>query len=240
MARIVSGPQASASAANSSRFSPRSSGAASITRSHSARSARLVGRAGAIACRGGVRIAPHPLRDALRQGGVELFDVRTPAPPRRGRAEPGLVAAQGGDLGDARRPSCRRRRHRPARRRSTALELRLALLEEGLHPLDPVLGRHRQLVEAALVLEAGARAPSPRRRAPPAWRAGSRSAAARRSSAASAIASSSQSPSFADLVDEAHPERLVGVEAAAGEDVAPSPAACRGRGRGAACRRRRG
>ncbi len=41
LARIVSGPQASASAANSLRFSSRSSGAASITRSHSPRSSRL-------------------------------------------------------------------------------------------------------------------------------------------------------------------------------------------------------
>ncbi len=41
LARIVSAPQAAASAANSSRFSSRSSGAASTTRSHSPRSARL-------------------------------------------------------------------------------------------------------------------------------------------------------------------------------------------------------
>ncbi len=41
LARIVAGPHASASEANSLRFRARSSGAASITRSHSARSARL-------------------------------------------------------------------------------------------------------------------------------------------------------------------------------------------------------
>ncbi len=41
VARIVSGPQVSARAANSSRFSPRSSGAASITSSQPARSPML-------------------------------------------------------------------------------------------------------------------------------------------------------------------------------------------------------
>ena len=41
LARIVSGPQVSASAANSFRFSSRSSGAASTTRSQSARSSML-------------------------------------------------------------------------------------------------------------------------------------------------------------------------------------------------------
>src|SRR6478672_7698356 len=34
------------------------------------------------------------------------------------------------------------------------LEVRLALLEEGAHPLDAVLGGHRELVQAALVLQA--------------------------------------------------------------------------------------
>ena len=42
LARIALGPQASASAANSARFSSSSSGAASTTRSHSPRSSRLV------------------------------------------------------------------------------------------------------------------------------------------------------------------------------------------------------
>ena len=75
--------------------------------------------------------------------------------------EPGLVAAQRRDLGDpgahrAGPDDADRRLSLLTRRPSTvSLELRLALLEEGGHALDPVLGRHRQLVEAALVLEPG-------------------------------------------------------------------------------------
>ncbi len=101
LARIASGLQATASAAKSSRFSPRSSGAASITRSHSARSPMLCGGADA-----GAGARRRPLRS------------RGPSwPPSRGRGgggrcaglerlghrvvQAGLIAAERGDLGDA-------------------------------------------------------------------------------------------------------------------------------------------
>ena len=241
MARIASGPQASASSAKSSRFSSRSSGAASITRSQPARSASSSAAADAAAG------APRPPpRSSAR--------ARRPSPaPRRSRSAPassasgtgswrrGLVAAERGDLGD---PGAHRAGADDADPRSTAhsaLELRLALLEEGLHPLDPVLGRHRQLVEPPLALEPGARAPSPRRRAPPAWRAGRRSAAARRRSAPARSPRSASRRFFDDLVDEAPAASAIcGVEAAAGQHVLHRPLLAERPGPGAGCRRRRG
>src|SRR6185503_2918832 len=53
----------------------------------------------------------------------------------------------------SRRPWSRRR---PLRGLSPAAELRLALLQEGVHALDAVLRGHRELVEPALVVETGA------------------------------------------------------------------------------------
>ena len=72
-----------------------------------------------------------------------------------------------------RRPSCRRRRPRG----SPPAELRRALLDERGHALHPVLGRHRQLEQAPLLLEPGAQRRSRRPPARPACR-GARPAAA--------------------------------------------------------------
>ena len=155
------GPQTAASAANSSRFSSRFSGAASITSSQSARSSRLA-RGADPAC--------SPRRRRPRSSALARRPWSAPArsrsmPRLERRRRPGRAGASRSRRaprpGRSRRPSSRRRRRRPARRSShSALELRLALLEERPHPLDPVLGRHRQLVEPALVVEAGGEAVS--------------------------------------------------------------------------------
>ena len=99
LARIAPGPQASARPANSSRFSPRSSGAASTTRSHSPRSPMLVAAPTRSLATFGSRFAPQALRRALGQAPVQPLDARL---ERRwdGVVETGLVAAQGSDLGD--------------------------------------------------------------------------------------------------------------------------------------------
>ena len=219
VARIASGPQASARAANSSRFSSRSSGAASTTRSQSAEvgEARRRRRRGRWRRRRPPR-SSSPVAAPLASAALQPLDARLSSAPGPGRAAgsrsrraqaiwaipapivPGADDADG-PLDPLQRPS----------------ELRLALLEEGLHALDPVLGRHRQLVEAALVLEAGGERgllggehgllgePRGDRRA------------ARRPRAASSIASSSQRIVGDDLVDQAHRLRLGGVEAPAGQ-----------------------
>ena len=92
--------------------------------------------------RGRARTAAEPALERLRERVVQV----------------GLEAGQAGDLRDARRPSCPRRRRRASRGRRRRLtgprNLGPALLEERLHALDAVLGRHRQLVEPALVREA--------------------------------------------------------------------------------------
>ena len=98
LARIVCGPQASARAAKSSRFRARSSGAASTTRSHSARSARLwapPARLLAVSASASLQ----SLRRALVQAVVELLQARLQGGGDR-VIEPGLVAAERGDLGD--------------------------------------------------------------------------------------------------------------------------------------------
>src|SRR5258707_824320 len=93
-------------------------------------------------CRGGNAPERSPRLGEARRGR-----------PRAAQHRPGGRGAPGA----SRSPAARWIRRTPARRGwpSLAFELRLALLQEGLHPLDPVLGRHRQLVEATLVLEAG-------------------------------------------------------------------------------------
>src|SRR4051812_50218521 len=94
--------------------------------------------------------SPDPSRPTWRDP-AGLRRPRARAPPARDRAAafgspPPLPAVR------CRRPWCRRR---PLRAPSPAAELRLALLDEGVHALDPVLGRHRELVEPALLVEAG-------------------------------------------------------------------------------------
>src|SRR5437764_1226015 len=71
-------------------------------------------------------------------------------PPPRGRAR-GCPFPPARRAGRCRRPSCRRRPRRGPE--STALEFRLALLDEGGHALNAVLGCHRELVEPPLVVE---------------------------------------------------------------------------------------
>ncbi len=88
LARIASGPQASASAANSSRFSSRSSGAASITRSHSPRSREARGAADPGARGFGLRLAP-----------AALLGASCAVRPRRRSSPPSSAAGTG---------SCRR------------------------------------------------------------------------------------------------------------------------------------
>ena len=129
-------------------FSSSSSGAASISSSQPASSpiasAGPIRFAAASASASLQRPRAAPLASASRSrrraalGGL-----------REGVVEARLVAAQRRDLGDARGPSCRRRGCRRGRP-SPALEVRLALLEEGLHALDPVLGRHRLVEQRAL------------------------------------------------------------------------------------------
>ena len=177
--------------------------------------------------------ALHEVQPFLRRLSLGFASTSRAAPFARPSAHPGLTCGErlagpdrgarsrarpGRRAGRSRRPSSRRRRLRPARFVKLApLELRLALLEERVHALDAVLGRHRQLVQAALVLEARRSAPSPRRRAPPAWRAGPRSAGAWRSAGPAPSRASSHSPCRRHLVDEAQPLGLGGVDPPPGQ-----------------------
>ena len=148
-------------AAISSRFSSRSSGAASITSSQP-REVLERGRGATRADRRiGVGLAPQSLLGAAAQRVARGARSRRRARRRRGRGG-GSRSRPARRPARSRRPSCRRRRRLPARRsplgsasaRYLPRKSGAALLEEGPHALDAVVGRHRQLVEAALVLEA--------------------------------------------------------------------------------------
>ena len=88
----------------------------------------------------------------------ESFDHEVPPAKRTRIALTGWFRrrARSQRPGGGTRPGPTPPRARARRRwRSSPPELRLALFEEGLHALDPVLGRHRELVQAALLVEPG-------------------------------------------------------------------------------------
>ncbi len=153
LARIVFGPQASASCREQPALQVEILRCGLDHQVAFGEVGEAVGAAGAAARRIGFGLAPPSLGDPLGRGPVQLLQARLEGGGDR-VVEPGLVSAQRRDLGD------------PGAHRAgaddpdvldlqLALEFRLALLEEGGHALDPVLGRHRQLVEAPLVLEPG-------------------------------------------------------------------------------------
>ncbi len=96
---------------------------------------------------------PEALARPFREGGLQPVGSGGER-VRVGVVEDGLVPAEASQLGDP-------RAHRAG---ADDPELHLpwksgfALVEEGRHALDPVLGRHRELVEASLLLEPGGQA----------------------------------------------------------------------------------
>ena len=165
------------SCSNSSRLSSSRSGAASIT---SSQRRELLERCAARLEQRGAVLAPAAALGPLGESARACARRRARAPRRTGRAA----------------ASRSRRRSRAGRcpapivpapttpsaaaGRSPPSELRRRFSMKARHALDAVLGGHRELVQAPLVRRARRPAPSPRRRAPPAWRAAPRAAAAAR------------------------------------------------------------
>ena len=219
MASTASGPQTSASRANSSRFSSRSSGAASITRSQPPRSSSSPARRAArVAASASAASLQRPRCDALRERRRAAARARARAPPGPGR---GGSVSKPPSAGELRDPGA----HRPG--------------ADDADPLDATLTGPGTRGGASRGRPA---CPRPGPRSPSRARTGAARARARRVSAVSSAASTAclasraasggrsatvcgeldrlrrASRRFAgDLVDEPEPQRLLGVEAAAGQ-----------------------
>ena len=103
-----------------------------------------------------VVVAPAAAFGALVESSSPQPSAPASSAARARVVEERLVAAQAPRPGRCPRPIVPAPRTPIAGDASPALELGLALLEEGLHPLDPVLGRHRPSNSAPLLLEARA------------------------------------------------------------------------------------
>ena len=95
-------------------------------------------------------LADPPLLDPLRKAAAHPLRAALECLRRPGRGA-ACASRRPRRAARCRRPSCRRP---PRRARSLPAELRLALLEEGVHSLHAILGGHGQLVQAPLVVEA--------------------------------------------------------------------------------------
>ena len=222
MARTVSGPQTAATSPNSSRFSSSPSGAASITSSQPARSARLGVGVDPLARRLGVRLAPAPARGALGEASREPHRRPSRRPRRRCRrarvSKPPRPAswAMPAPIVPAPTTPTRLTRHRPLK--SGSRFSRKACIPSTRSSVAIASSNRR-----ALAREPVGERRSPRPPAPPAWRGGRRSARAS-ATVARQLDRLGQPAAFADdHVDQAPVVGRLGVEEAAGEHVLHRP-----------------
>ena len=219
VARTVSGAADPARGRRTAFASGRGPPARPRSRGRSPRARRgpavVVSRPAAAAASAG---APEAAARALRQRGLQA--VGAGCERLRVRiVKDDLVARRGSRAARSRRPSSRRRRPRAARRSTLYLPWNsgLRLSRNALHALDPVLGGHRQLIQAALLVEAGAPGRTRRRPARPAWRAWP-PAAVRRRRRGRGRSPRSARPALSILLTMPHSSASLGVEAPAGQD----------------------